>query len=122
MYVLYALFAILSKIISNSKTKLNFFDIIKVNIQQRRENVYENEENVFVFDRDWYSHEITVCKGDDLLRLISLPNVLITSHQAYFTQEALKEISLTTIDNIIEFIQKDRTNKDGSFKLKYELH
>jgi D-lactate dehydrogenase len=86
-------------------------------------DVYENEVNVF--DKDWYSFETNICKDDDLLRLMGLPNVLITSHQAYFTQEALKEISHTSIDNIIEFIQKDRQQASagsGQFKLKYELH
>ena len=61
-------------------------------------DVYEEEENYFFED---YSNEIM--EDDELARLLSLPNVLITSHQAFFTREATQEIARTTIENIAAF-------------------
>jgi D-lactate dehydrogenase len=37
------------------------------------------------------------------MRLIAFPNVLITAHQGFFTQEALTQITLTTLKNISDF-------------------
>ena len=39
------------------------------------------------------------------MRLLSFPNVLITSHQGFFTQEALSEIAKTTLGNVDAFEQ-----------------
>lgn len=61
-------------------------------------DVYEQEENLFFKDLSE-----SIIEDDMILRLISFPNVLITSHQAYFTKEAMKEITLTTLNNIKEF-------------------
>jgi len=61
-------------------------------------DVYEQEENLFFKDLSEM-----IIEDDLILRLISYPNVLITSHQAYFTREAMEEITLTTIKNIKEF-------------------
>lgn len=61
-------------------------------------DVYEQEEKVFFEDR---SEQII--EDDTLLRLISYPNVLITSHQAFLTDEALKEIAQTVLQNIDDF-------------------
>ena len=61
-------------------------------------NVYEEEEGVFFED---LSGE--VLQDDELSRLLTFPNVLITSHQAFLTQEALQEIAKTTIKNIQNF-------------------
>ena len=44
---------------------------------------------------------------DTLVRLISMPNVLITSHQAFLTEEALDNIAETTVDNIVSFFNDD---------------
>lgn len=61
-------------------------------------DVYEEEENYFFED---FSEEII---DDDILaRLLSFPNVLVTSHQAFFTKEALANIAITTLDNIKAF-------------------
>ncbi len=38
-----------------------------------------------------------------LQRLVAFPNVLVTSHQAYFTETALKNIAQTTLDNVAAF-------------------
>jgi D-lactate dehydrogenase len=61
-------------------------------------DVYEEEEGVFFED---LSGE--VLQDDELARLLSFPNVLITSHQAFLTQEALGEISRVTIENLRRF-------------------
>ncbi|MEO5945781.1 MAG: NAD(P)-dependent oxidoreductase, partial [Chitinophagaceae bacterium] len=58
-------------------------------------DVYEQEEKLFF--RDLSSNII----GDDTIqRLMSFPNVLITAHQAFFTEEALTEIAQITLDSI----------------------
>ena len=58
-------------------------------------DVYEEEENLFFED---LSGE--VIHDDIFARLQTLPNVIITGHQAYFTNEALQNIAQTTIENI----------------------
>ena len=45
-------------------------------------------------------------QDDVLARLISLPNVLVTSHQAFLTGEALKNIAETTLSNIQCFLKE----------------
>ncbi len=61
-------------------------------------DVYEEETGIFFHD---LSGE--VLQDDLLARLISLPNVLITSHQAFLTKEALENIAQTTLDSISRF-------------------
>lgn len=61
-------------------------------------DVYEQEENLFFKDLSE-----SIIQDDYILKLNSFPNVLITSHQAYFTKEAMDEITLTTLDNISAF-------------------
>ena len=58
-------------------------------------DVYEEEEGVFFEDLSG-----DVLHDDDLARLLTFPNVLITSHQAFLTREALTEIACTTVANI----------------------
>jgi D-lactate dehydrogenase len=58
-------------------------------------DVYEEEEGIFFED---LSGE--VLHDDELARLLTFPNVLITSHQAFLTREALSEIASTTVANI----------------------
>jgi D-lactate dehydrogenase len=58
-------------------------------------DVYEEEEGIFFED---LSGE--VLQDDELARLLTFPNVLITSHQAFLTHEALSEIANTTVANI----------------------
>ena len=59
-------------------------------------DVYEIEEGVFFED---LSHD--VLQDDDLARLVSFPNVLITSHQGFLTTDALTEIARVTTENIL---------------------
>ena len=61
-------------------------------------DVYEEEENLFFKD---LSEQII--QDDSFTRLQSFPNVLITSHQAFFTREALENIAKTTLANITAF-------------------
>ena len=58
-------------------------------------DVYEEEEGIFFED---LSGEIL--HDDDLARLLTFPNVLVTAHQAFFTHEALSEIARVTVENI----------------------
>jgi D-lactate dehydrogenase len=62
-------------------------------------DVYEEETDYFF--EDYSSH---IMKDDVLARLISFPNVLVTSHQAFFTEEALANIATTTLENIRSFL------------------
>ena len=64
-------------------------------------DVYEEEEEYFFED---LSNEILV--DDELARLLSFPNVLITSHQGFFTSEAMQAIAEVTMENIRSF-EKD---------------
>ncbi|HPA78652.1 MAG TPA: 2-hydroxyacid dehydrogenase [Kiritimatiellia bacterium] len=61
-------------------------------------DVYEEESDYFFEDK---STEILT--DDMLARLLTFPNVLITSHQAFFTAEALRGIAETTLQNVKEF-------------------
>ena len=61
-------------------------------------DVYEQEENLFFKD---LSDQII---SDDLFeRLLTFPNVLITGHQGFFTDQALTNIADTTLKNISRF-------------------
>ena len=59
-------------------------------------DVYEEEADVFF--QDFSGHIIA---DDTLARLISMPNVIVTSHQAFLTEEALANIAETTVNNIL---------------------
>ena len=66
-------------------------------------DVYE-EESDFFFE-DFSGH---IVEDDVLARLISMPNVLVTSHQAFLTEEALANIAQTTVSNIVGFFEKEQ--------------
>lgn len=57
-------------------------------------DVYEEEEGVFFEDR---SNDIMT--DDNLARLMTFPNVLVTSHMGFFTQEAMQAIAIETMEN-----------------------
>lgn len=61
-------------------------------------DVYEEEENVFFCDLSE-----RVLQDDTLARLLTFPNVLITSHQGFLTHEALRNIAETTLSNVSDF-------------------
>ena len=64
-------------------------------------DVYEQEGDLFFRD---FSESII--QDDVIMRLMSFPNVLITAHQAFFTEEALSQIAETTLQNISDFEDK----------------
>ena len=61
-------------------------------------DVYEEEEGVFFEDLSGQ-----ILHDEVLARLLTFPNVLITSHQAFLTQEALAEIARVTVANLSAF-------------------
>jgi D-lactate dehydrogenase len=61
-------------------------------------DVYEEETELFFED---FSN--TILQDDILSRLVSMPNVIITSHQAFLTNEALNNIAETTLQNLADF-------------------
>ena len=63
-------------------------------------DVYEEEADLFF--EDFSGH---ILEDDTLARLISMPNVIVTSHQAFLTEDALSNIAETTIDNIVSFTE-----------------
>ncbi|WDF47264.1 2-hydroxyacid dehydrogenase [Chryseobacterium sp. KACC 21268] len=68
-------------------------------------DVYEQEEKLFFRD---LSHAII--EDDTIQRLMSFPNVLVTAHQAFFTQEALHQIATSTLSSLSNF------EKSGAFE------
>src|SRR5690606_41335456 len=58
-------------------------------------DVYEEEARLFHED-----HSDRPLQDDVLARLLTFPNVIVTAHQAFLTQEALGAIAQTTLDNI----------------------
>lgn len=69
-----------------------FFGIGLDVYEEETQNVYENHED------DILMHSTTA-------RLLSFPNVIVTSHQAYLTDEALNAISQVTLDNAMSFLR-----------------
>lgn len=61
-------------------------------------DVYEEEGDFFY--EDFSGH---IVRDDKLVRLISMPNVIVTSHQAFLTEEALDNIAATTVNNLTSF-------------------
>ncbi len=69
-------------------------------------DVYE-EESEFFFE-DFSGH---IVRDDTLTRLIAMPNVIVTSHQAFLTKEALENIAETTVNNIERFFAGNTCNE-----------
>ncbi len=65
-------------------------------------DVYEEEADIFFEDRSGH-----ILNDELLSRLISMPNVIVTSHQAFLTEEALGNIADTTVKNIETFFDND---------------
>jgi D-lactate dehydrogenase len=61
-------------------------------------DVYDEETELFCDD-----FSLQVISDDVFARLLTFPNVVITGHQAFLTNEALQHIAQTTIENIVEF-------------------
>lgn len=63
-------------------------------------DVYEQESELFFED-----HSSSIVQDDIFQRLLTFPNVLITGHQGFFTEEALEQIAQTTIYNLTCFAE-----------------
>ncbi len=74
-------------------------------------DVYEEEEAYF--SKDFSDQGVD---DDELARLISFPNVIVTSHQAYLTELSLQQISAVTVDNLEEFF----AGKPLSYEVSFE--
>lgn len=61
-------------------------------------DVYEQEEKLF-----FHNLSEQIIEDDVIMRLMSFPNVLITSHQGFFTDEALNQIAKITLQNVHDF-------------------
>ncbi len=73
-------------------------------------DVYEQEEHLFFAD-----HSAEVILDDEIQRLMSFSNVLITAHQAFFTAEAMTQIVTTTLNNVRQLIKKDNLGDRAAF-------
>lgn len=73
-------------------------------------DVYEEETELFFED---FSDEII--KDDTLSNLISMPNVIVTSHQAFLTREALDAIAKTTLENLKSFFNTGSCENEINF-------
>ena len=70
-------------------------------------DVYEDEQKYFYEDLS-----DSIISDDKLSILLTMPNVIVTSHQAFFTREALSNIAQTTLQNIRDFEEgKELINK-----------
>lgn len=70
-------------------------------------DVYEEESDIFFSDKSGH-----ILNDEVLARLISMPNVIVTSHQAFLTNEALDNIAETTIENINSYFNNDEPIKN----------
>ncbi|MEJ8668991.1 MULTISPECIES: 2-hydroxyacid dehydrogenase [unclassified Streptomyces] len=61
-------------------------------------DVYEAEAGLFFLDKS-----LQAIEDDTLARLVTFPNVLVTSHQAYYTQDAVGQIVETTLKNVLDY-------------------
>ena len=78
-------------------------------------DVYEEESDYFF--EDWSNETIL---DDELARLLTFPNVLMTSHQGFFTQEAMREIAAVTMENIRAFENGERLENEICYKCEKE--
>lgn len=63
-------------------------------------DVYEQEEKLFFKDLSG-----SIIENDEIQRLMSFSNVLVTGHQAFFTEEALSQIASITLDSVAHLIK-----------------
>lgn len=70
-------------------------------------DVYEEESGIFF--HDFSGH---IIEDDTLARLISMPNVIVTSHQGFLTEEALENIADITLRNVKQFFEEGRCDNE----------
>ena len=103
-------------IINTSRGALVDAEALLANIKSRKVgaaclDVYE-EESDFFFE-DFSGH---ILEDDTLARLISMPNVIVTSHQAFLTEEALSGIAETTLKNLTELFNAGRCQNELCYR------
>lgn len=74
-------------------------------------DVYEEEADLFFEDNSGH-----ILEDDTLARLISMPNVIVTSHQAFLTEEALDNIAETTVQNLVDIRTKGECRNELCFR------
>lgn len=74
-------------------------------------DVYEEESDIFF--EDFSGH---IVEDDLLARLISMPNVIVTSHQAFLTEEALSNIAETTCENIRDILENGTSKNELCYR------
>lgn len=70
-------------------------------------DVYEEESDFFFEDLSGH-----ILSDDILARLISMPNVIVTSHQAFLTEEALFNIAETTVENVVNVLKNGHSENE----------
>jgi D-lactate dehydrogenase len=107
-------------IINTSRGALVDAEALLTGIKSRRVgaaclDVYE-EESDFFFE-DFSGH---ILEDDVLARLIYMPNVIVTSHQAFLTEEALSNIAETTVDNLVGFFKNEQCDNEICYRCGLE--
>lgn len=74
-------------------------------------DVYEEEGDLFFNDKSGH-----ILDDDIMARLLSMPNVIVTSHQAFLTEEALENIASTTIQNILMYFKDGETPNEICYR------
>ncbi|OSC70642.1 hydroxyacid dehydrogenase, partial [Streptomyces sp. 4F] len=67
-------------------------------------DVYEAEAGLFFLDKS-----LEAIADDTLARLVTFPNVLVTSHQAYYTEDAVGQIVDATVKNVLDYLEGRRS-------------
>ncbi len=78
-------------------------------------DVYEEEDDLFFED-----HSSSIVDDDEFIVLASMPNVLITAHQGFLTEEALTNIAKTTLGNIDQYFSGGRLDNEVCYMCKEE--
>lgn len=76
-------------------------------------DVYEEESNLFFEDMS-----DTIIQDDVLSILVNMPNVILTSHQAFLTEEALANIAQVTVSNLDAFFKENKLNNEVCYMCK----
>lgn len=74
-------------------------------------DVYEEESDLFFEDNSGH-----ILEDDTLARLISMPNVIVTSHQAFLTEDALSGIAETTVKNLVDFARNGQCENELCYR------
>ena len=103
-------------IVNTSRGALIDSDALLDGIKERRIgaaclDVYEEEGDVFF--RDFSGH---IVADDTLARLITMPNVIVTSHQAFLTEEALDHIAASTVRNLLDFEERGMSENELCYR------